>query len=122
VPILDARVSVSRFAPDSFVVAADGELDADTAERLRETFAEVLELGGRQLLVDLTGASFTDPAALQALADTAKTLRSRGGQMVLVADDPRVTRAIEIRGLKRAVRVQSSLPEAVQQLVKRRDA
>lgn len=120
--ILDARVSVSRFGPDSFVVAADGDLDADTAERLRETFAEVLELGGRQLLVDLTGASFTDPAALQALADTAKTLRSRGGQMVLVADDPRVTRAIEITGLKRAVRVESSLPEAVQQLVKRRDA
>ena len=121
-PILDARVSVSRFGPDSFVVAADGDLDGDTAERLRETFAEVLELGGRQLLVDLTGVSFTDPTALQLIAHTAKTLRSRGGRVVLVTDDPRVTRAIEITGLERGVRVESSLPEAVQQLVKWRDA
>jgi anti-sigma B factor antagonist len=122
VPILDARVSVSRFGPDSFVVAADGELDADTAERLRETFAEVLGLGGRQLLVDLTGVSFTDPPALQVIAHTAKTLRARGGRMVLVTDDPRVTRAIEITGVERGVRVESSLPEAVQQLVEWRDA
>jgi len=122
VPILDARLSVSRFGADSFIVAAGGELDADTAERLRDRLGEVLELGGRQLLVDLTGASFADPTALQVIGDTAKTLRSRGGRMILVADDPRVTRAIEITGVERGVRVESSLPEAVQQLVKWRDA
>jgi len=117
VPILDARVSVSRFGSDSFVVAAGGELDLFTSERLREKLAEVLELGGQRILVDLTGVSFMDSSGLAVLVGVAKALRASGGQMVLVADDPRVTRVIEITGLTQVFRVESSLPEAVQQLV-----
>lgn len=116
-PILDARVSISRFGSDSFVVAAGGELDLYTSERLREKLADVLELGGRHVLVDLTGVSFMDSTALGVLVRTAQAVRSSGGQMVLVADDPRVTRVIEITGLGSVFRIESSLPEAVQQLV-----
>ena len=121
-PILDARVTVSRFGSDCFVVAAGGELDLDTAERLREKLADALELGGRRILVDLTGVCFMESTALGVLVDTAKVLRSSGGQMVLVADDPRVTRVIEIAGMRRVFRIASSLPEAVQELVQGRDA
>jgi anti-sigma B factor antagonist len=115
--MLDTRVSVSRFGTDSFVVAAGGELDLHTSERLRDTLADVLELGGRRILVDLTGTSFMDSAGLGVLVGAAKALRSTGGQMVLVADDPRVTRVIEITGLEQVFRLASSLPEAVQELV-----
>lgn len=115
--MLDTRVSVSRFGSDSFVVAAGGELDLYTSERLRDKLDDVLELGGRRILVDLTGTSFMDSTALGVLVGAAKALRSTGGQMVLVADDPRVTRVIEITGLERVFRIASSLPEAVQQLV-----
>jgi anti-sigma B factor antagonist len=121
VTILDARVSVSRFGSDSFVVAAGGELDLYTAERLREKLADALELGGRRVLVDLTGVSFLDSTALGVLVGAAEALRSSGGQMVLVADDPRVTRVIEITGLGRVFRIEASLAEAVQQLVGGRD-
>jgi len=117
VPILDAHVSVSRFGTDSFVVAAAGELDLYTSERLQEKLAEVLELGGRRVLIDLTGVTFMDSTALAVLVGAAKTLESSGGQVVLVADDPRVTRVIKITGLARVFRIESSLPEAVQTLV-----
>jgi len=117
VPIVDARVSVSRFGADSFVVAAGGELDLYTSERLRERLADALERGGRQLLVDLTGVTFMDSTALGVLVEAAKALKSSGGQLVVVADDRRVTRVIEITGLERVLRIESSLPEAVQQLV-----
>jgi len=116
-PILDARVSVSRFGTDSFVVAAGGELDLYTSERLREKLGDALARGGRRILVDLTGVSFMDSTALAVLVDAARALRSAGGQLVLVADDPRVTRVIEITGLGRVLRIERSLPEAVQQLV-----
>jgi anti-sigma B factor antagonist len=122
VPIVDARVSVSQFGSDSFVVAAGGELDLYTSERLRDRLADVLESGGRRILVDLTGVAFMDSTALGVLVDAARALRSSGGQMVLVADDPRVTRLIEITGLQRVFRVESSLPEAVQRLVLGRNA
>ena len=115
--ILDTRVSVSRFGSDSFVVAVGGELDLHTSERLRDRLGDVLEQGGRHILVDLTGTSFMDSTALGVLVGAAKTLRSTGGHLVLVADDPRVTRVIEITGLERVFRIASSLPEAVQELV-----
>ena len=120
-PTLDARVSVSRFGSDSFVVAAGGELDLHTAELLREKLSDVLELGGRRVLLDLTGVSFMDSTAMSVLVAAAKALRSSSGQLVLVADDPRVTRVIEITGLGRVLRIESSLPEAVQRLVDGRD-
>jgi anti-sigma B factor antagonist len=122
VPILDARVSVSRFGDDSFVVAAGGELDLYTSERLRGELDDVLESGGRRILVDLTGVAFMDSTALGVLVDAAKALRPSGGQLVIVADDPRVTRVIEITGLQRVFRVERSLPEAVQKLVLGRSA
>ena len=116
-PLLDTRVSLSRFGSDSFVVAATGELDLHTVERLREKLADVIEAGGRRLLVDLTGVSFLDSTALGVLVDAARTLKSSQGQLVLVADDPRVSRVLEITGLQRVLGVEPTLPEAVQRLV-----
>jgi anti-sigma B factor antagonist len=121
-PLLDTRVSVSRFGNDSFVVAAGGELDLYTSERLRDKLAEALESGGRRILVDLTGVSFMDSTALGVLVGAATALRSSGGQMVLVADDPRVTRVIEITGLDQVFCIEASLPEAVRKLVEGPDA
>jgi anti-anti-sigma factor len=116
-PLLDVRVSVSRFGDDSFVVAVGGELDMHTVVPLRVKLDDVLELGGRNVLVDLSGVSFLEFTTLALLVDTARELRSTGGQLVLVADDRRVIRAIQLTGLDRVLNVQSSLPEGVHELV-----
>jgi anti-sigma B factor antagonist len=116
-PLLDTRVSVSRFGDDSFVFAVGGELDMHSVKPLREQFEDVLQRGGRNLLVDLTGVSFLESTTLALLLDTARELRLTGGQLVLVADDARVTRAIELSGLEHALNVHFSLPEGVQELV-----
>ena len=88
-----------------------------TATPLREQLEEVLDEGGRNLLVDLTGVSFLDSTALGVILETARSLRSTSGQLVVVADDPRVTRIFRIAGLERVLRLESSLPEGVQELV-----
>lgn len=116
-PLLDVRVSVSRFGDDSFVVAVGGELDMHTVVPLREKLDDVLELGGRNVLIDLSGVSFLESTTLALLVDTARELRSTGGKLVLVADDRRVIRAIQLTGLEGVLNVQSSLPEGVQELV-----
>lgn len=115
--LLDVRLSVSRFGADSFVVAVAGELDMYTATPLREKLEEVLDEGGQNVLVDLTGVSFLESTTLGVLLDAAKRLRSTSGQLVLVADDARLTRVFRIAGLERVLRVESSLPEGVQELV-----
>ena len=116
-PLLDVRVSLSRFGEDSFVVAVGGELDMHTVTPLREQLTEVLGRGGRNILVDLTGVSFVESTTLALLVDTARELRSAGGQLVVVADDRRVVRPLQLTCLDRVLNVQSSLPEGVQELV-----
>jgi anti-sigma B factor antagonist len=116
-PLLDVRVSVSRFGDDSYVVAVGGELDMHTITPFREKLTEVLDCGGRNVLVDLTGVSFLESTTLALLVDIARQLRSAGGQLVLVADDRRVVRPLQLTGLDRVLDVQSSLPEGVQELV-----
>jgi anti-sigma B factor antagonist len=116
-PLLDVRVSISRFGVDSFVLDVGGELDMYTVTTLRDELGDVLAQGGRNVLVDLTGVSFLESTALALFLDTAHELRTVGGQLVLVADERRVVRAIQLTGLDRALNVQSSLAEGVQELV-----
>lgn len=116
-PLLDVRVSVSRFGEDSFVIAVGGELDMHTVRPLSNELQHAVERGGRNILVDLTGVSFLESTTLALLLDTARKLRSKEGQLVLVADDARVLRAIQLTGLERVLNVQSSLPEGVEELV-----
>jgi len=119
VSLLDVRVSVSKFGADSYAVAVGGELDPATIEPLRERLGEVIDQGALRVLVDLTGVTFIESTALGVLVDAAKSIRSAGGQMVLVADDPRITRIIEITGLQQILRVEDSLAEGVEELVRR---
>ena len=88
-----------------------------TVTTLRDELEDVLARGGRNVLVDLTGVSFLESTTLALLRDTARELRTVGGQVVLVADDRRVVRAIQLTGLDRELNVQSSLAEGVQELV-----
>lgn len=91
-----------------------------SVEPLRERLADVIENGARRVLVDLMGVTFVESSSLGVLVDAAKALRSVGGTMVLVADDVRVTRTLEISGLDEFFHVESSLPEAIHGLVKQR--
>lgn len=113
-------MSTSRLGDDTFVIAVDGELDMYTVEPLRERLADVLEGGARRVLLDLMGVTFIDSVTLALLIDCAKALRASGGRLVLVAEDPRVTRTLEITGLDHFFEVEPSLPEAVRELIERR--
>jgi anti-sigma B factor antagonist len=117
---MEFRIDVSRFGADCYVLAVGGELDLYTVEPLREHLAAVFEEGGRWLLVDLTGVTFIDSTSLSTLVVAAKTLVARGGQLVLVVDDVRVRRTFEISGLDTFFLIESSLPEAVEELVGQR--
>jgi anti-sigma B factor antagonist len=117
--ILDARISTSRFGADACVVAVGGELDLHSVEPLRERLADVIESGCRRVLVDLMGVTFMESATLGVLLGAAKAMRSTGGLLVLVTDDTRITRTLEISGLAEYFHVESSLPEAIHGLVVR---
>jgi len=117
---MDVRIGVSQFGDDSYVIAADGELDMYTVGPLRELVEGLLADGARRLLVDLTGVTFVESASLSVLLEATRALDARHGRLVIASDDALVLRAIELSGLEGTLHVAPSPSRAVNELVDRR--
>lgn len=118
--VLDIRLSSSRIGADTCVVAVAGEFDLYASDEVQARLTEMVEDGARSVVVDLIGVTLLDSAALGVLISTAKTLRQNDGELVLVVDDRRILRTIEIAGLQPFFDIRPSLMEAVQDVIDRR--
>ena len=96
-----------------FVVTASGELDVWTAPMLDEQLEGVLDRGSGPLIVDLSAVPLIDSVVLGVLVRHAKRLRAAGRSLVLVTDDPRAVRVIEITGLRYLFQMTRSLADAL---------
>jgi anti-sigma B factor antagonist len=92
---LEASVTTGESGP---VVVLSGEADLMSAGQLSEILATHLSGGTRQLTIDVSGLRFADSASIRALVLAGKTLRDRGGTLVLVQPRPPVARVLELTG------------------------
>jgi anti-sigma B factor antagonist len=106
-------VKTAQLENDTFVVSVTGEADMGTASEIELELQQVLELGGRSVAIDLAEVSFIDSTALGLLLRFQPRFRARGGDLVIVSDDRRVLRTLEITGLDRILRIERRLGEAV---------
>jgi anti-sigma B factor antagonist len=107
------EIRTAQTADDAFVVSVTGEADMATAPELERELRDVLRRGGRSVAVDLAEVGFIDSTALGLLLRYQSRFRKRGGDLVLVSDDRRILRTLEITGLDRIFRIESRLGEAV---------
>ena len=110
------RAAIARITDDFAVVSASGELDLYSAERLEARIEEADTVGADTVLVDLSEISFIDSTALGALVRESKRLEGRGHTLVLVTNDPRTRRIVEVAGLKRVLRTYATLQDALDDL------
>jgi anti-sigma B factor antagonist len=101
---------------DGFVVSIRGEADMHRAPELERELLEVLERGGSSVVVDLAEVGFVDSTVLGLLLRYQPRFRTRGGDLVLVSDDRRILRTLEITGLDRILRIEDRLGDAVARL------
>ena len=97
----DTLVSYEPVDADGVLRAAlDGELDLDTADKTRDSLAELAgTLGCRALDVDVSQLTFIDSYALGALVSARNTALGAGVPLRLVDPSPPVRKAIEVTGL-----------------------
>ncbi len=107
------NVKTARLGADVFVVSITGEADMQTAPEIERELQDVLRLGGRSVAVDLVEVGFIDSTALRLLLRFQPRFRARGGDLVIVSDDRRILRTLEITGLDRIFRIERRLGEAV---------
>jgi anti-anti-sigma factor len=85
------------------VVGVVGELDLQTAPRLREELVALVNRGVTDLVLDLAALDFIDSSGLSVLIMALKRLRERGGELRLRSVPARARRVLEASGLDRAI-------------------
>ena len=81
------------------IVVVEGEVDLAVAPSLRERLKGVVAEGHPSIWVDLLGATFLDSTALGVLVTIRELCHSQGGELILIVDNPRILKVLEITGL-----------------------
>ena len=96
------------------VIELGGEVDLYTAPEFKERMVELIESGKKQIVVDLSKATFIDSTTLGVLVGGVKRLRPTGGSLALVCTDENITKIFEITGLDRVFPIHASRADALQ--------
>jgi anti-sigma B factor antagonist len=94
-------------------VAVAGEADLFTAPELKEALSNALDDGAKEVLVDLSDATFIDSTTLGVLIGTVRKLRPRGGTVAIVCRDPNISRIFEITRLDQVFPIFESADEGL---------
>lgn len=93
------ELQIVRSAEDDVqVVEAAGELDANSAARLRGALDEVFAAGHRSVVVDLEGITFIDSSGLSVLIYAYKQSTEREGRLTLRSPSATVVRLLDMTG------------------------
>ncbi len=69
-------VKTEKLSDEQFVISLAGEVDLYTAPEFKQQLLEVIDQGGRDVIVDLSDTTFIDSTTLGVLVGGVKRLRS----------------------------------------------
>lgn len=110
------HVTVARLTRELALVSVSGELDLHTAPDLRDGLEKAGAVGVDTVIVDLSKISFIDSTGLGVLVQGTKRREGPGQSLVLVTNDPRTSRVIEVTGLGRVLPTFATLHDALAHL------
>ena len=93
--MLQTSVAAGESGP---VVTLSGEADLSSIAQLSALLTAQLSRGTRHLTIDLSELRFADSASIRALVLAAKTLKERGGSLVLLHPQEPVARLMALMG------------------------
>jgi anti-sigma B factor antagonist len=112
----ECRARVASLTSELALVSVSGELDLYTADRVKGGIDEADTVGADTVVVDLSEISFIDSTALGVLVQESRRLEGRGHSLVLVTNDPRTRRVLEVTGLDRVLLTYATLHDALYDL------
>jgi anti-sigma B factor antagonist len=101
---LEASVAAGESGP---VIVLTGEADLTCVEQLSELLTGQLASGTRHLTIDMSGLRFADSASIRVLVLVARTLRERGGNLVLLRPQRPVAKVLALLGVEQMVTIRS---------------
>jgi anti-sigma B factor antagonist len=106
---------------DVEVFALRGEFDAYSMPMLGDQLDAAIERGDYEIVVDMSGVTFVDMSTLNRIVRAMKEVYRHNGHLTVACVDKHVLRAIDLAGLRHAVRVYPTREEAIAHLRDRSD-
>ena len=110
---MNFQINDEEIDETTHVIELGGEVDLYTAPEFKERMVQLIESGKKQIVVDLSQATFIDSTTLGVLVGGVKRLRPAGGSLALVCTDENITKIFEITGLDRVFPIHASRDEAL---------
>lgn len=110
---MNFRLEEQEIDSETHVIELVGEVDLYTAPEFKERMVKLIEGGKKNLIVDLTGATFVDSTTLGVLVGGVKRLRPHGGTLTLVCSDENISKIFDITGLDRVFTIHRTRDEAL---------
>jgi anti-anti-sigma factor len=99
-PAARTRLTVTlERAGTSIYLAAIGEVDASTAQLLRDSLTAALADGASTVVLDLAGVRYLDSAGVGALVQAHNSTTARGARLTVANPQPMVRRVLEVVGV-----------------------
>jgi anti-sigma B factor antagonist len=90
-----------------------GRVDTTGAAEMDQALQAVVSEGKRKMVLDMGQVSYISSAGLRTLADIVTTNREAGGDLKLVALNPKVLRVLRIIGFDRFFAIHDTIVEAL---------
>src|SRR5436190_13116935 len=94
------------------VLVLHGEFDAYSMPMLGDKLDHIIENGCYDLVIDMSDVQFVDMSTLNRLVRAMKDVYRHNGHLVVACAERNILRAIDLAGLRHAVRVYGSRDEA----------
>jgi anti-anti-sigma factor len=91
------------------VIVLSGEVDITSAAQLTALIGGQLNRGALHLTIDASGVSYLDSTSIQVLLIVARTLRARGGDLVLLRPQRPVARILTLMGADQLITIQRAI-------------
>ncbi|WP_257351837.1 STAS domain-containing protein [Pseudalkalibacillus decolorationis] len=85
----------------------NGEVDAYTAPKLKDTLISLTEQKGREVVVDLSGVQYMDSTGLGVFVGALKSSQQHGSSLKLTGMTERVHRLFDITGLTDVMNIEA---------------
>jgi anti-sigma B factor antagonist len=93
-----------------------GEFDAYSMPMLGDQLDAAIERGDYEIVVDMCEVTFVDMSTLNRIVRAMKEVYRHNGHLVVACWEKHILRAIDLAGLRHAVRVYDSRDEAIAHL------
>jgi anti-sigma B factor antagonist len=107
------QATVTDTPSEVAVLRLSGELDADTATKLHELLAELLERPVPRIVVDLSDLKFCDSVGLSAFITAKQVIAARGGWLSFAGPNRFLVGLLETVGLSRYFAIFRDVDDAI---------